>query len=159
MSSEELKNLQSTNLVSRKYRYYKNAIISTIVSIILIIIGIFIIIKMKPKRTSVIEGIITNNPNCSGYQLNRDQMWKCNLVIKYTIDGLENSISLETNSSTKYSKDKTVSIYYNPNNIDNIALNTDDIRHIGKKMAGVGLLIIIINIAYIYYINKYYSYI
>lgn len=30
MSSEKLKNLQSTNLVFRKYRYYKNAIISTL---------------------------------------------------------------------------------------------------------------------------------
>lgn len=128
-------------------------IFGTIIGILMILGGIGLI-KRKTNRTKTIKATITNDPGCSGHSENNNTIWDCNLSLSYNIDGKDYTTSISSSSSTKYDKGNTVTLYYNPDNVSDVDLVSDNTHVIGWVILVIGIFLLISTWVWLYIVYK-----
>ena len=140
------------------------AIFGTIIALILITLGIYLVFFKPPKRTMQIQGkieaIMNNNNKCDSYMVynrnNSQLLYKCLLSISYTIPGQPPATKLiTTDSSTPYVVNDNITLYYDPNNIQDIDIYSDDYRTIGWVLFGIGVFIIVFSWIWAWLTHRY----
>jgi hypothetical protein len=132
------------------------AVIGTIFGIILIGIGIAMA-NSKPNRIISTIGTINNNPNCVVVNYNNktgESSFSCSIDVSYTINGQNLNKTFKT-TGQPYFKNDMVTLYYDPNNISNIDMYSDDVRGIGYFLIILGLILIISSITWAYLANRF----
>lgn len=130
------------------------AVVGTIFGLLLIILGIYLIIK-KSHRTKTIQGIITNS-DCQEIIKDNSIYFNCNLTVNYIINGvLQTKTFTLSDSSVKYIISNKITLWYDPNNISNIELASDNLHSLGIGILIFGIFIIVFSILWAYLANKY----
>ncbi len=95
-----------------------SAIISTLFGIVLLIAGIWMLMKKKLYTKSV-EATVDSDTCTQETHHDRhgdSTTYNCSLRVSYVVDGKSYKNTLAVDSSTDYDGYKTVTIYYNPHN-------------------------------------------
>ena len=132
------------------------SIFVTIIGIIFIIIGIYLV-RRKIVRTSFVSGTIIDSPTCFENGGSNNINWDCSIIVSYNINGKDYKIPLNTSGRTHYLSNEKVDLYYDPNNISDIDIGSDDTHPIGYIIIFVTILLIIISIVWAILANKYKS--
>ena len=119
------------------------AIVSSSVGLILLLVGAFLIRK-KQKRTSSVNGTITNVPTCiHNVTKSKDVIWSCtDMAVKYMVKGKSYSIKVNTKSLTKYTQNDNIEIYYDPANPANASNMSGKTHMAGWLLVLFGIIII-----------------
>lgn len=131
-------------------------VLGVIVGTIFIIVGV-VLIKKKVKLTGKAQGTVTNYPSCTLHQDDQDQpLFKCvDVNIKYTVEGKDYNITVQTDSNMKYSKNSTMNIYFNPSNPGNGQLLSDDMHVLGWIGLVLGIILVIGSSVQLWLSRKY----
>lgn len=132
------------------------AVIGTIVGLILIGVGIAMA-SSKPKRIISTIGTINNNPNCLVTNYNNktgESSFSCSIDVSYSINGQNFDKTFKT-TGQPYFKNDMVTLYYDPNNISNIDLSSDDVRGLGYFLIFIGVIVIISSVVWAYLANRF----
>lgn len=120
-------------------------IIAAIVSFILIVAGI-VILTLPVKRNEKVEGTITST-NCVEKTITENNVQKkdyeCDITVKYTIDGKDISSNIKQTTTTPYSINQLINLYYDPNNITDIDVFSDNYRIWGWISFGLAIIIVV----------------
>lgn len=101
---------------------YYTAIICSILGLIFVVVGIWMLFK-KAKYTDQVQATI-NNVHCPP-QHDQIAFAKCILEVSYTVDNKKyNNISIDTDD-TSYKSNNKVTVYYDPNSPDDISLTKE----------------------------------
>jgi hypothetical protein len=133
------------------------AVLGTIIGLIMIIVGIYCLTK-KDLRTSTTSGTIVSediDQQCIETINNNSIIYSCYPMFSYTINGTLYSKRIKIDGNKKYFKGNTLTLYYDPNNIDNIDTVSDDLKMVGWMLIGFGIFIMIGSILWAYLANKY----
>lgn len=135
-------------------------IIKDLKSMLACTIGFFIIIYSfyllfhKTLRTSNITAVITD-VNCSKVIHLSSLTWNCYFKAKYQIgDKTYTNNFRTTGTDTIKNINDTITLYYDPNNVNNIDISVDNPRKFGFIMLAIGIIIPIIGITLSYFSNK-----
>lgn len=129
------------------------SIFGTIIGVLMILGGIGLI-KRKTKRDKTVKATITNDTDCYGHSENNNTTWNCNLSLAYNIDGKDYTTSISSSSSIKYEKGNTVTLYYNPDNVSEIDLVSDNTHIIGWVVLVIGIFLLISTWVWLYIVYK-----
>ena len=131
-------------------------VLGVIIGIVFIIGGVALI-KKKVKLTGKVQGTVTNNPTCTLHKDDQDMsLFKCTDVdIKYTVEGKDYNITVQTDSSTKYSLNTTMNVYFNPSNPANGQLLSDDMHVLGWIGLVLGIILVIGSSVQLWLSRKY----
>jgi hypothetical protein len=131
-------------------------VVGVIVGTIFIIGGVALI-KKKVKLTGKVQGTVTNHPSCTLHQDDQDQsLFKClDVNIKYTVGDKDYNITVQTDSSTKYSNNTTMNVYFNPSNPGNGQLLSDDMHVLGWVGLVLGIILVIGSSVQLWLSRKY----
>ena len=120
---------------------------AVIIGTIFIIIGVYLIKHPDKKNKSLIANI--TKANCTkviNYTNNNQTItYQCDLDINYTINNQNFVNKFTENSSIDYTNEKTIKIYYDPNNPNDISTSYSDNPLLGYILIGVALFIILIS--------------
>lgn len=126
-----------------KIRAIIGVIFGTIIGIIMIIIGIYMISK-KNKYTEKIKGKVTNYPDCNKHTDKNTTSYECNVNVSYIIDGKTYNLKdKHTDTYIKYTKNKQIDVYYNPKNPSDGSLASDDERRFGWIVLVIGIFVLL----------------
>lgn len=132
------------------------AIIGTVVGVLMIIGGIYIVLT-KVYRTAQVDGSIKNctcNVQRTSTKNGYSTSYNCNFDVYYSINSVENNKHFNTNSSVTYADNQKITLYYDPNDITNIEINRDNIHIIGWILIGIAIFIIVASWVRVYIVNK-----
>lgn len=132
------------------------AAIAIVIGTIFIAVGIFLAVR-KTNRTSFVSGTIINIPTCVENGTNKSINWNCNIIIQYVINGKTYKTPLNTNGNIHYLTGQTVDLYYDPNNITDIDMGTDNTHVIGYFIIVIAAITMIISIIWAYLATRYKS--
>lgn len=121
------------------------AVVGTVVSIMLIIVGV-VLIRAKGKLTdSTNSGIVTNSPSCTPQVNDNMTEYQCNGVnLSYNVSGKAYTITFNATTSTNYSTKPTgITVYYDPSNPENGSINSDTNHVAGWVALVMGVIILI----------------
>ena len=130
------------------------AIIGSIIGLIAIIAGIILIVK-KSTRTSTVDGIVIDSI-CDEVINNSNTHYKCGIDIEYTINNKTTTKNFkDLNSNQFYQLGDTVTLWYDPNDVTNIDILSDNLHVFGWGLLIFGVCIIFFSILWAYLANKY----
>jgi len=132
------------------------AVIGTFIGICAIAAGIYLV-KTKYTKTKTTEAIISD-VKCNQVFTNSKNSgvtWNCVFTASYTIDNKQYTKKLSTTNYQQQADGSQITVYYNPNNIDEISAEDDKSHMIGWFLIGFGALIIISSIVWAWLANKY----
>ena len=118
-----------------------SAILISIIGIILIIWGIILEVH-KTKLTQKTSGTI-EIATCIQKINNNNIVYSCNLTVNYSVKGHKYTLNVNNiESDSTYTENDSIDIYYDPNNPNNSALNSDKYLHtMGMIMVICGVVI------------------
>jgi hypothetical protein len=116
------------------------AIISTLIGIVLIVIGV-IALNHKTKLTANTQGKIKDATCGDPYNDGNQQKYKCTVNVTYTVDNKEYNIIKNTDDDSKYFTGQMVTVYYNPSSPDKGELTSDNSKTLGIVFIIVGIVI------------------
>lgn len=120
-----------------------NAFIATIISIAIIIFGVYAIRKKDEHPNSIVAKII-GPVVCTPYvDQNHNQDWHCTLPVEYTVGNQTIQKSLSSSGSTDYEGYKTVTVYYNPANPADAVLTKFPWHMVGWIALIAGIVIVV----------------
>ena len=123
---------------------------TTIISIILIAIGIYFLVH-KSKSTHPTLATITN-AQCN---LNSNKKHNCTLTLSYNINNTKYTNILNTTNTIEYIKGQNIKIYYDNKNPKIISLNNASYnKMIAIFLIIFGLIILIMAWIYFYFAHK-----
>lgn len=117
-----------------------NAIIGTIIAVLIMMPLSIWMLNKKDIHTEKTKGKILNDPQCSTDQNNATT---CTIDLSYTIDGKEYIKRSYQAKMGGLSKNQEVTVFYNPNDPNDIELNTIPYKLIGAIMLIVAIIIVI----------------
>ena len=123
-----------------KIRSGLNLFIGVIVSIALLIFGIYIIRKPKVYVENVIGKV--KSSTCLQIQQNKEFFWNCSMNIDYEVKNTKYNTDIVNRSSIKYNPDDNIDLYHEVNNPRKISADKDD-SNLGWILVGISLLIMI----------------
>ena len=128
------------------------AIVGTLIGLVAIAIGIFMV-KTKYTKTKTTQSTISD-VKCNQITLNSgNSTWNCKFTASYTIDN--NKYTKQLSSDNQLFEGSEITLYYNPNNINEISTEKDIAHVIGWFCIGFGVLIIISSIVWAWLANRY----
>lgn len=120
-------------------------IIMIVIAIVLIIIGISIVTQ-KVKRSKSIKGTITNS-DCIEKTYTTDngtqKYYSCTITVKANIDGREVIPTFTIDSSVKYANNQKIDLYYDPNDLNNIDVYSDNYQFWGWLIIAIAIILVI----------------
>ena len=130
-----------------------SAVVATIIGIIMIIIGIYLIKKISILTETATATINKLNNVC----VQNNNMWTCNMNVSftdttgksYTIDNLQSS------SQNNYTSGETTTIYYEPDNPNNASLQSDNTHTIGYVLIIIAIFIMCISWLMVWLSQRY----
>ena len=132
-------------------------IIAVVISIILIIIGIIILTK-PVKRTKIVSGIITSSvctENNTTVNNTQKKNYECTFSVKYTINDQEfTKYNITQTNSVPYNIDQIIDLYYDPNDITNIDIFSDNYHYLGWVAIGIAIFIVVSTGIWSYIVHK-----
>ncbi len=122
------------------------AVLGTLVSVVLIVVGIVLIRKKGKLTSSTDSGKVTNTPGCTSQVDNNVTEYQCNnVVVSYVVAGTTYKITFDATSSTDYrTKTSGITVHYDPTNPKDGNINPDDYTFAGWVTLVIGILIMII---------------
>jgi hypothetical protein len=132
-----------------------SAIISTIIGVILIIVGLFLVFR-KSKYTSEIQGaVVKASPTGSNICTNKNNMYNCSFEVDYTLNGDDKTVMFNNvDTSINYTEGKIITLYYNPDDPNDIKLEKDNTKVLGWIMLLIAILMITISWLWNYLVNR-----
>ena len=132
------------------------AIFGTFIGLIIIIVGIGMIIK-KSFRTSTLIGNIKSSDCVEVIYANSNNIeYNCNFTVNYSIgDKIQTKNFIDNYSNKKYNPNDTITLWYDPDNSNNIDIHSDNLHPIGWGLLIIGVIIIVSSILWAYLANKY----
>jgi hypothetical protein len=126
------------------------AVIGTIISIIMIVIGIYMLFKKKINTVSVDATIL--NLNCNSVQNN---IQNCNLNLSYNYNGIQNRY-VQYSGNIVYSVNQKLTVYVDTDNGD-VYLDFPSPKEVGSVLLILGF-IILIGCWFMYWLTKRYKF-
>jgi hypothetical protein len=130
-------------------------IISIVIALFLIIIALLMLFK-KVKRNAKVNGIITKS-NCTEktYTDNKNttKYYSCNITVNCTINNKNIDLNFTT-SGVKYDINDKVILYYDPLDITDIDLYSDDLRVWGWVVLFIAVFIVVSSAIWSYVVRK-----
>lgn len=132
-----------------KLRAVIGAIFGTIIGIGLIIGGIFALIH-KTKLTGETTGTSIDNQGnqvpiwCSSTSdQDNHQSYQCHFKLQYQPDKKKYTKIFDTSSSTNYTDQTEITVYYNPDDPGDASLSKDDYHTVGYVLIGFGIFLLL----------------
>lgn len=126
-----------------------------VISVVLIISGIYLISTNDDNKYVNVNGIVTE-PGCTKTDTIRDKdgnvtnMYKCNLEIKYNYNNADVTKTIFTTRNTQYVKNEPIELMIDKNDPNNVQIAT-----LKKSILGSILLAIAVVISGCAYLNYY----
>jgi hypothetical protein len=131
-------------------------IIMIVISIILIIIGISIIVQ-PVKRSKMAKGTITSS-NCSEHTIQdgskQSRYYDCIVNVKCNIDGKDVVANLTITTLVPYKVNQIIDLYYDPNDVTNIDIFSDNYRFWGWLIIIVAIFMVLGTAIWAYIVHK-----
>jgi hypothetical protein len=129
-----------------------------ILSAIFVVVGIYMMINDDSYKYFRVKGVIVT-PSCVKASTTYDKdgyptdVYKCNIVVAYKINGEVFSRKMYVTGSNNYEKDESIDLMVHKNNYDNVRLAFMDGTTVGCIFITVAL--IVISLAYLNYYVTY----
>ena len=142
------------------------AIITTVIGLIVFVIGIYIASKKSVlTRTAVGRIVAINNDKCTfipgDYDRNThktgESSWDCAITVSFEAADRRSYTHTETTRSTRvYNVGDSITVYYNPSRPSSASLSSDDRRLIGAMMSCSALIVVTLAWLYVWFtrVNK-----
>lgn len=107
-------------------------VVGTIVGLVFIIVGIFLIFN-KSKRTGSTQGTIQSIPNCTQH-IDNDSgtMYACtNMNVKYTVNKTDYITPVSVDSIYNYKNGSNIKIYFDPKDPKHGTTSSDNYHVVG----------------------------
>lgn len=117
-----------------------SAIMSTIIGIILIVVGV-VAIRHKTTLTDSTIGTVTKAECGDAYNDGNDIKYNCTVDVSYEVKNKEYDITKSVNDTSKSFKNEKLTVYYNPSSPKDGELNSDNTKTIGIILTVVGVII------------------
>lgn len=152
-----------------------SAVFTTIFTIPMIIIGLYLIFK-KIKRNSTVLGKISSstwspcipiysqsctsslNNGITTYSCNNTTSFSCNFIVDYQLpDGLnykQQSKNFNTSGGEQYLPGESIILYYDPSDPTNIELSQDNYAIIGWILIIIAVIMLISTWTWVYFTHK-----
>ena len=131
-------------------------IIIIVLSIILIIIGISIIVN-PVKRSKMVKGTITS-VDCSEHTTQdgskQSRYYDCTVNVKCNIDGKDIVANLTLITFVPYKVDQKIDLYYDPNDVTNIDIFSDNYRFWGWLIISIAIFMVLGTAIWNYIVHK-----
>lgn len=124
------------------------AIISTIIAILLIILGIYFVVKNIKYSASVKGTVKSVDGSDSILCKNVNNMYNCTFEVDYKIPNSEGEkiVFNNLNTTKNYQVGDNIDLYYDPNDVNtNLQLNKDDNRVFGWVLIVIAIFMIILS--------------
>ena len=137
-------------------------VISTIAALIMIPLGIYFIVH-KTKLVSTTNGTV-HSVSCVAKIHHDDDdddddddtiEYDCSLTVNYKVGNNSYSINTNTTSTAQYKEGDTITVYYDPNNPSNAALDADNTHVIGIIILVIGIIVPLVAWIWWYFARKY----
>lgn len=115
--------------------------IAIFVAIILIMIGIYLILKKQDNLVDITAKIL--NANCIRSVKNKKYIYNCVLTVEYIINNKKYSGVINTSSDVPYVKDQIIDITYDKENPNKITIKQLRLKWIGLILLIISLLIMV----------------
>lgn len=133
------------------------AIFTSILAIVMIIIGIVILVKKNHKKSVI--GTVKNcrelaNKCCTQSGPHGDR-FHCSLTISYEVDNHTYTTNIDTNSEKSYSIGSTITLYYDPDNPSHVSQKQSIPRWTGGVLIGIALFLVTSAWLWVWLTRKY----
>ncbi len=135
-----LNNVYDTTATIGRAKSITNVVIGTIIGIVMIVIGIYLI--TKTQNNLVDSTAIVSTSTCTLVTNNKSTTHNCTLGIKYNVNNQQYSGNISTNDSQPHAENSTVDITYDNTNPNLVTARQMRYRTIGFVLCGVSVLII-----------------
>jgi hypothetical protein len=122
-----------------------SAIVTTIIFMILLIIGIQLV-RHKKTRTSSTTATVHTVQTCAQFTDNSEKTvsYDCSLVVQYTVGTKKyTNVDLTISGPIKYAVGDSITVYYDPADPSKIFTSKDEENIIGWILIGVGLVLLV----------------
>ena len=131
------------------------AIVGTFIGICAIAVGIYLVRTKYTKTqttTATISKVQCNQVFTSSQSSNIT--WNCLFTASYSINNKQYTKQLTTTNNQQF-EGSIITLYYNPNNIEEIAAEQDNAHVAGWFSIGFGVIIMISSIVWAWLANRY----
>lgn len=119
-----------------RVKAYTNAFIGSIFSLIFIIISVMLLLKKNKYSKTTSANILS--AECKEKKSEESSLFDCDINLEYTIDDSKYTKNLNSYGN-KYYSGESITIGYNPENINDIALDYNVNKIIGFTMLFISL--------------------
>lgn len=130
------------------------AIFGSIIGIILLIVGIILVTK-KSVRTEKVFATIKKIIKCNQINDNKKISYSCTFTASYIINDKEYTNTFTSTGNIEKTENETITLYYNPNNLNDISIDSDNLHILGWILIVSSILLISILITWAYIAHKY----
>lgn len=124
----------------------------SIIALVFIIIGCYLVLKKETYTEKVIGKI--EKSDCTVIIKGDNKSYNCSLEIKYKVNDIEYTLKTTTDSSTQYVSGNNIDVYVNKDNHSDASIQYGT-KTIGWIMIGIALIIWIGTALHFYFSMKY----
>lgn len=141
-----------------KIRAWIGVVIAFIIGGFLIYLGVKMVMNVPKRIATVNAKVIDSDKNyttikCIPNVVNNKTTYSCNFQLMYNINNIDYILDFASSSNT-YNGLSSTTLYYDPNDINNISLISDNEKSTGYLFLGIAAFIIICSLIYLYIIYK-----
>ena len=129
-------------------------VVGTLAGLIMIPLGIYLLTK-KIKKTATTSATVDDR-SCTESAHDSSITYNCTLNVKYKVGDTPYTSVVTSSGDTNYGNAKTVKVYYDPSNPNNVSLDSGKSKHTaGIILIVVGVIVPLIAWIWLYFAQKY----
>lgn len=132
-----------------------SAIMATVISLILIGVGIWLLFQKDPDTKSVQAKVDDAQCTFVPASKNSSSSWSCLVTVTYEVDGKKYTNKLTSDGQTQYQKGQIITIHYNPQDPQQSELTPIRYKLFGGVTLGIGLFIILASWGTVWLTRRY----